>query len=65
MKKNERFEVIHKEGSIFQDVGYRMIMVDKETGVSYLLVSGGYGSSITPLLDAEGNPIIYRKRNEY
>ncbi|MBP5333620.1 MAG: xylan 1,4-beta-xylosidase [Bacteroidales bacterium] len=37
-----------------------MIIVDKETGVNYLYVGRGYGGGLTPLLDADGKPIITR-----
>ncbi len=57
-KAPERFVIIHKEGSQLKDDGVKQIMVDKETGVNYLLWKSGYGSAITPLLDAEGKPVI-------
>jgi len=34
------------------------ILVDKETGVNYLYVSGGYGGGLTPLLNRDGTPVI-------
>ena len=34
------------------------VIIDKETGVNYLFVHRGYGGGLTPLLDAEGKPII-------
>ena len=34
------------------------VIIDKETGVNYLYVGRGYGGGLTPLLDAEGKPII-------
>lgn len=57
-KKEERFVVIHKEGSQLKDEGFKQLLVDKETGVTYLLWKAGYGSAITPLIDAEGKPVI-------
>ena len=36
------------------------VIVDKETGVNYLFVHRGHGGGLTPLLDAEGKPIITR-----
>ncbi len=57
-KETDRFVVIHKEGSQLKDEGYRQILVDKETGVTYLLWKAGYGSAITPLLNADGTPVI-------
>lgn len=35
-----------------------MIIIDKETGVNYLYVHRGYGGGLTPLIDADGKPII-------
>lgn len=35
-----------------------VVIVDKETGVNYLFVHRGYGGGLTPLLDADGKPII-------
>ena len=52
-KKEERFEVIFKDGSMLKDEGIRQILVDKETGVNYLCWKSGYGAGITPLLDSE------------
>ena len=40
------------------------IIVDKETGVNDLFVHRGYGGGLTPLLDAEGKPIITKERYE-
>ena len=57
-KENERFIIIHKEGSGLADGGQRQLLVDKETGVTYLLWKSGYGAGITPLLDADGKPVI-------
>lgn len=57
-KGNERFVKILTEGSSFGEV--RILYVDKETGVTYLFVKAGYGAGITPLLDAEGKPVITR-----
>ena len=35
-KKEERFEVIFREGCLPKYEGIRQILVDKETGVNYL-----------------------------
>ena len=35
-----------------------LVIVDKETGVNYLMVRSGYGAGLTPLIDAEGKPIV-------
>lgn len=55
-KKNKRFEEVFVEGS--ELTGREIIIVDKETGVNYLVYNLGYGSSITPLLDSDGNVIV-------
>lgn len=57
-KDTDRFVIVHKEGSQLKDEGYRQLLVDRETGVTYLLWKAGYGSAITPLLDADGKPVI-------
>lgn len=61
MKKDNRFEVVLKEGSGLKTEGVRVLLVDKETGVTYLGWSCGYGAGITPLLDAEGKVVITRQ----
>lgn len=53
MAKEKRFEKVYS-----QDLGSTMIVVDKETGVNYLIASSGYAGGITPLLDREGKPVI-------
>jgi len=35
--------------------------VDTETGVQYFIFSAGYGMSMTPLIDPEGKPLLYRR----
>jgi hypothetical protein len=57
-KKDERFEISEKEGSQLKDSGLTQIIVDKQTGVNYLWVKSGYAGGLTPLLDADGKPII-------
>lgn len=58
MKDDKRFEVILKEGSSLSEAGQMMILVDRETGVNYLWVKTGYAGGLTPLLEADGRPII-------
>ena len=57
-KETDRFIIIHKEGSQLKNGGHRQILVDKETGVTYLCWSQGYGAGITPLLNNDGTPVI-------
>lgn len=51
----KRFEVIYKEGGGFSAV--KQILLDRETGVQYLLFASGYGIAMTPLLDKQGKPL--------
>ena len=57
-KKGKQIRSIFKDGSQISDEGYRQILVDKETGVNYLMWKSGYGAGITPLLDSEGKVIV-------
>ena len=50
------FDIQEKEGVSFMTDA--LVIVDKETGVNYLFVCRGYGGGLTPLLDANGKPII-------
>ena len=52
-KKEKRFIRIYS-----QEMGGAVIFVDKQTGVNYLYVSGGYGGGLTPLLNRDGTPVI-------
>lgn len=58
MGKN-RFEFVKREGSEFSQLV--QIMVDTQTGVNYLFVKSGYGAGLTPLLDADGKPVVTKK----
>ena len=52
----KRFEVIYKQGTL----STFKVIVDKETGVQYLMATDGYAGGLTPLLDREGKPIVTR-----
>ena len=52
----KRFEFKDAEKSAFMTDA--VIIVDKETGVNYLMVRSGYGAGLTPLIDADGKPIV-------
>ena len=54
MKKNNRFQKVYKQGT----VEGMEIWIDRETGVNYLVNFAGYRGGITPLLDAEGKPVV-------
>ena len=53
-EKEERFEVVFTDGSSIKNSGMRQILVDRETGVNYLVWNSGNAGGITPLLDSEG-----------
>lgn len=55
-KKEKRFEKIHSESRSFSDT--IEIFRDTQTGVCYLWRSGGYSAGLTPLLGADGKPVI-------
>ena len=42
-------------------MGAKTIYVGKETGVNYLFIASGYAGGLTPLLDAEGKPVVTKK----
>lgn len=60
MSQNDRFEIRYKEGFALGS-GLRFVVVDKETGVNYLFIQSGYAGGLTPLLDANGKPIITKE----
>ena len=60
-KKENRFTVSFRDGSQLSEEGQRMVLVDTETGVNYLVWKSGYAGGITPLLDAEGHVIVTKE----
>lgn len=59
----KRFEKVYSQGVM----SGMEIWVDKETGVNYLCYVNGSAGGMTPLLDAEGKPVItpVSQRREY
>ena len=55
-KDENRFVWLKSEG-FFKEA---RVIVDTETGVNYLFVQAGYAGGLTPLLDANGKPIVTR-----
>lgn len=55
-KKEERFLKIYSQGSSFSSLNE--IWVDKRTGVNYLFHASGYAGGLTPLLNADGKPVV-------
>ena len=54
-KKEKRFENKFIENL---DFGTIIVLVDKKTGVNYLLAQGLNCCSLTPLLDSKGNLVV-------
>ena len=52
----DRFDIKEKEGVSFATEA--IVIVDKKTGVNYLYVHRGYGGGLTPLIGADGKPIV-------
>ena len=52
--ESKRFEVIETKC----DMRGLYIIVDKETGVNYLMAKFGNAGGLCPLLDKSGNPVI-------
>lgn len=55
MRKEKRFEAVYQETGMISE---KTIYVDKETSVNYLFIASGVSGGLTPLLDAEGKPVI-------
>lgn len=55
-KENDRFMKVYSQGSSLGAL--TQIWVDKQTGVNYLFQSYGYGGGLTPLLKADGTPVV-------
>ncbi len=53
-KQEKRFERTYEQSGFASP----QIWVDKETGVNYLYIAGGYGGGLTPLLNRDGTPVI-------
>lgn len=54
MKANERFIRVYKQGT-FEVIE---VWVDRETGVNYIYRQSGYSGGLTPLLNADGKPVV-------
>lgn len=58
MSKEKRFEIAYQESAI---LGEKIIYIDKETDVNYLFIANGYAGGVTPLLDANGKPVVTKQ----
>jgi hypothetical protein len=61
-KEDWRFKTIYGQGNLVEGGPCISIFVDTVTGVNYLVTtsggSGAIGTSITPLLDKDGKPVV-------
>ena len=56
-KKADRFLITYSQGNAFGN--HQQVWVDKQTGVNYLYITrGGYAGGLTPLLKADGTPVV-------
>ena len=53
-KPEERFIKTYTQGAL----NISEIWVDKQTGVNYLFHTSGYAGGLTPLLKADGTPVV-------
>lgn len=60
-KEDNRFKVIYEQTSSIIKSPIIQIWLDTETGVNYLFREAAYAGGLTPLLDAEGKPVITPK----
>ena len=54
----KRFVKIYSQGGIVNSI--MEIWIDRKTGVNYLFTQSGYAGGLTPLLGADGKPVISR-----
>ena len=59
----KRFIIVDKQGSGLTSALQEI--VDRQTGVHYLTWQSGYAGGITPLLGADGKPVITVRGTEY
>ena len=55
-RQGDRFVKVYSQGSSFTAIV--QIWVDRETGVNYLFHFNGNAAGLTPLLDADGKPVV-------
>ena len=58
MAKNDRFQVIHKEGNGHSSPQI-MVLMDSVTGVQYLFTQWGYAGGLCPWVEKVGGPLTW------
>ena len=61
-KQGKRFIQVFSEDCGFFGPESNLV-VDRETGVTYLIIRNTFGFGITPLLNAYGKPVITKPEN--
>ena len=56
-RSKDRFITTYKEGDGIT-AALKAIIVDRATGVNYLYVQAGNSTTLTPLLNADGKPVV-------
>ena len=59
----KRFIIVDKQGSGLTSALQEIVA--RQTGVHYLTWQSGYAGGITPLLGADGRPVITARGTEY
>lgn len=62
--KEKRFVKVYSHGGGFSGPA-TYVLVDVQTGVNYLYVSGSYGGGVTPLLNRDGSLVITPVPKQY
>ena len=62
--KKDRFVKVVVDNGGFSDACLA-IYVDRETGVNYLFAQSGYAGGLTPLLNADGTPVVTPVPRDY
>ncbi len=55
--KQKRFITAYKEGDGITSA-LKAVLVDRATGVNYLYLQVGNSTTLTPLLNADGKPVV-------
>lgn len=54
--QKDRFLKVYSQGGAFSSLNE--VWVDKRAGVNYLFHASGYAGGLTPLLNADGKPVV-------
>lgn len=54
---NDRFVKVYSQGNGLTSSRFE-IFVDTQTGVNYIFRESGYAGGLTPLLNADGTPVV-------